>query len=144
MTELYVLGSGIGSKIAITRALSKEEFFEIDEAICRFYDKDKALKIILKIFTRLDMSVPDEIIENIDNYEVISHFVLGIYSGYLRLFSRFRHIISLSDACEKYNKSENDLMKNIENNIFFIGTDCELLNLTWFFDIDALEREYNK
>lgn len=140
MKELYNLGFKIGSE----NALSRKQILELNDTIYRYPNKNKAFEIILKAFMKLDMSMPAEIVENLDNYEVIVNFVVGIYNGYIEQLNNFSNFISLSDASKKYNKAESTLKQNIKNGKFVEGVDCRIFGKSWVFNIDALEREYTR
>lgn len=140
MKELYNLGFKIGSE----NALSRKQILELNDTIYRYPNKNKAFEIILKAFMKLDMSMPAEIVENLDNYEVIVNFVIGIYNGYIEQLNNFSNFISLSDASKKYNKAESTLKQNIKNGKFVEGVDCRIFGKSWVFNIDALEREYTR
>ncbi|EGT4848722.1 TPA: hypothetical protein ACXDUQ_003889 [Clostridioides difficile] len=138
--ELYNLGFKIGSE----NVLSRNKILELNDAIYRYQDRNKAFEIILKAFMKLDIPMPAEIIENLDNYEVIVNFVVGVYNGYIEQLNNFSNFISLSDASKKYNKAESTLKQNIKNGKFVEGVDCRLFGKSWVFNIDSLEREYSK
>ncbi|MDB0519950.1 hypothetical protein C4R87_19200 [Clostridioides difficile] len=138
--ELYNLGFKVGSE----KALSRNQILELNDTIYRYADKNKAFEIILKAFMKLNVPMPAEIVENLDNYEVIVNFVVGVYNGYIEQLNNFSNFISLSDASKKYNKAESTLNQNIRNGKFVEGVDCRIFGKSWIFNIDALEREYNK
>ncbi|VFD48935.1 Uncharacterised protein [Clostridioides difficile] len=138
--ELYNLGFKIGSE----NVLSRNKILELNDAIYRYQDRNKTFEIILKAFMKLDIPMPAEIIENLDNYEVIVNFVVGVYNGYIEQLNNFSNFISLSDASKKYNKAESTLKQNIKNGKFVEGVDCRLFGKSWVFNIDSLEREYSK
>ncbi|PBF40833.1 hypothetical protein BGU48_10760 [Clostridioides difficile] len=138
--ELYNLGFKIGSE----NVLSRNKILELNDEIYRYQDRNKAFEIILKAFMKLDIPMPAEIIENLDNYEVIVNFVVGVYNGYIEQLNNFSNFISLSDASKKYNKAESTLKQNIKNGKFVEGVDCRLFGKSWVFNIDSLEREYSK
>ncbi|HBF4547302.1 hypothetical protein O0E53_18850 [Clostridioides difficile] len=136
--ELYNLGFKIGSD----NVLSRNKILELNDAIYRYQDRNKAFEIILKAFMKLDIPMPNEIVENLDNYEVIVNFVMGVYNGYIEQLNNFSNFISLSDASKKYNKAESTLKENIKNGKFVEGVDCRIFGRSWVFNVNALEREY--
>ncbi|MFL8710807.1 hypothetical protein Q3304_08575 [Clostridioides sp. GD02377] len=135
--ELYDLGFKVGS----SNVLSQHQILTISDALHRG-DKNKALEIILKAFMRLEMTVPKELFDSLDNYLVAVNFIFGLHNGQHSFSTNFSNFISLSDASKKYNKAESTLRENIRNGKFTKDVDCKLFGKTWVFNINALEREY--
>ena len=56
--------------------------------------------------------------------------------------NKFRGLITLKEASNKYSKSESTLKTNIKNGKFRVGVDVKKFGTTWVFDEEALKREY--
>ncbi|HGM3507137.1 TPA: hypothetical protein ACKOR7_001712 [Clostridioides difficile] len=135
--ELYDLGFKIGSK----NVLSRNQILALSESLHK-EDKNRALEIILKAFTSLEMPVPRALFDSLDDYLVAVNFIFGLWNGQHAFSSNFSNFISLSDASKKYNKAESTLRENIKNGKFVKDVDCKLFGKSWVFNIDSLEREY--
>lgn len=91
--ELYSLGFKVGSK----NVLSRNQILALSESLYR-EDKNRALEIILKVFTSLEMSIPRELFDSLDDYSTSVNFVVGLYNGQHAFSNNFSNFISLSDA----------------------------------------------
>lgn len=84
----------------------------------------------------------------------VAHLIKGVnkneinevleYCIELSISHNFVGLLSLQDACKKYNKAETTLKTNIKNGKFKEGVDVKKFGNTWVFNIEALEREYEK
>ncbi len=98
-----------------------------------------------KISDRFSASITEyfvsHLIKSINKDEIneVLEYCIGLSNNH-----NFEGLISLQDACKKYNKAETTLKTNIKNGKFKEGVDVKKFGNTWVFNVDALEREYRK